>query len=258
MSNNVGIDFTELGPPYGNKSGGTPPSSTTETAWEKKMIRLFFLRYTSSELNMHRINGKDGPKPIRCAKCKRWDWEEGYLSTIEKRLRRDLLRIESVETSYPTMFGERGFNIAPSDLCASFLSIYPRPTVQELETVLNPISYLGPYNHYGFRNHGGTFTEQIDCGPGWIPIPGSYRYDKEKADEMGTKEEEIRHELMQHIIDSRWGIIHTNSTHYTYLASRKEIAKESSEFEPSKMWYAIAESKRQEDEQQGKKLEEET
>jgi hypothetical protein len=207
---------------------------------------------------INRINGKDGPKPIRCAKCKRWDWEEGYLSNIEKRLRRDLLRIESVETMHPTMFGETGVNIAPTDLCATFLSIYPRPTVQELETVLNPVSYLGPYNHYGFRNHGGTCTENIDCGPGWIPIPGSYRFDKKKANEMERKEQEIRHDLMQHILDSRGGIINTNSTHYEYLASRKVIAKESSEFEPSKMWQAIAEGKRQEDEQQRKKPEEGT
>ena len=110
---------------------------------------------------INRINGKDGQKPIRCAKCKRWDWEEGFLSIIEKRLRRDLLRIESVETPHPTMFGKTGISIAPTDLCASFLSIYPRPTVQELETVLNPISYLGPYNHFGVRSHGGTCTEHV-------------------------------------------------------------------------------------------------
>ena len=30
VSNNVGIDFTELGPPYGSKPGGTTPSSTTK------------------------------------------------------------------------------------------------------------------------------------------------------------------------------------------------------------------------------------
>ena len=33
------------------------------------------------------------------------------------------------------------------------------------------------------------------------------------------KEKEIRHELMQHIIDSRGGITNTNSTHYAYLAN---------------------------------------
>jgi hypothetical protein len=175
---------------------------------------------------------------------------------MEKRLRRDLLRIESVETSHPTMFGERGVNIAPTELCATFLSIYPRPTVQELEK--NPISYLGPHNHYGFRSHGGTCNEKTVCGPGWIPITGGYRYDKEKAIEMERKEEEIRHVLMQHIIDTRRGTINTNSTHYSYLASRKVIAEESSDFEPSKMWHAIAEGKIQEEEQQGKKLEEGT
>ena len=50
--------------------------------------------------------------------------------------------------------------------------------MQELEIVLNPISYLVPYNDYGVRSYGGTCTEQIDCGPGFIPIPeepGRYR-----------------------------------------------------------------------------------
>jgi hypothetical protein len=36
------------------------------------------------------------------------------------------------------------------------------------------------------------------------------------------------------------------------------IAEESNEFEPSKMWHAIAKSKGQEEEQQGKKPEEGT
>jgi len=110
---------------------------------------------------------------------------------------------------------------------------------------------LGPYNHHGFRSHGGTCTEQTCCGPGWIPIseePGNYRYDKVIADEMERKEQEIRHELMQQIIDSREGILNTNSTHYTYLASRKQIAKESSEFDPNKMWDAITQRMGQEEE----------
>ncbi|MGC2574951.1 MAG: hypothetical protein WA364_25850, partial [Candidatus Nitrosopolaris sp.] len=40
------------------------------------------------------INDKEGPKPKRCSRCKRSNWEEGYLSRIEKRLRLDLLKIE--------------------------------------------------------------------------------------------------------------------------------------------------------------------
>ena len=49
------------------------------------------------------IDGKEGPKPKRCAKCKRWDWDEGYLSRIEKQLRRDLLKIEESEIKYSTI-----------------------------------------------------------------------------------------------------------------------------------------------------------
>ena len=142
---------------------------------------------------INRINGKDGRKPIRCAKCKRWDWEEGYISISEKRLRRDLLRIESVETTHTTMFGETRINIAPTDLCTSFLSIYPRPTVQELEIVLNPISYLGPYNHYGVRSHGGTCTEQIDCGPGFIPIREEPAIDTTRRKPKRWKEKKKRY-----------------------------------------------------------------
>ena len=63
---------------------------------------------------------------------------------------------------------------------------------------------------------------------------------------------------MQQIIDSREGIINTNSTHYAYLASRKQIAKESSEFERNKMRDAIEQKKGQEEvEEREQKLEEE-
>jgi hypothetical protein len=121
---------------------------------------------------------------------------------------------------------------------------------------------LGPYNHHGFRSHGRTCTEETCCGPGWIPIseePGNYRYDKVIADEMERKEQEIRHELMQQIIDSSEGILNTNSTHYTYLASRKQIAKESSEFDPNKMWDAITQRMGQEEvEEREQKLKEGT
>jgi hypothetical protein len=33
---------------------------------------------------INRVNGKDGPKPKRCAKCKRSGWEEGLMSEDEK------------------------------------------------------------------------------------------------------------------------------------------------------------------------------
>ena len=65
--------------------------------------------------------------PKRCAKCKRWDWDEGYLSCIEKRSRRDLLKIEVNEINYTTLFGDTAFSSVPTCICATFLSISPRP-----------------------------------------------------------------------------------------------------------------------------------
>jgi hypothetical protein len=185
-------------------------------------------------------NGKEGPKPKRCAKCKRWDWDEGYLSRIEKQLRRDLLKIEENKIEHPTVEGT-GFYSIPTDICATFLSIYPRPTVMELRIVLNPICYLGPYDH-GRRLsfHKGVCIDQLHCRPGWIPKPdepGYYHYDFDEKiyEEMVRKEKDIRHQLMQDIIDSRQGILNTNSKHYEYFEDKKRMAKDLIESDPREM-----------------------
>jgi hypothetical protein len=175
------------------------------------------------------INRINAPKP-RSAKCKRWDWEEGYLSPIQKQLRRDLLKIEEVKEKYSTFFGYTAFLSISTDICTTFLSIWPRPTEEELRIVLNPICYLGPYDH-GRRplSHRGTCSDQIDCYPGWVPIPdepGCYDYDKRIYENMVRKEKEVRRQLMQHIINSRKGIIDTNSTYYQYFKDKKERSKQ--------------------------------
>jgi hypothetical protein len=131
------------------------------------------------------------------------------------------------------MFGDTGFCSIPTDICDTFLNIFPRPTVKELMTVLNPMCYVGRYSHrYSALSHKGTCSDQIDCCPGWIPIPdkpGSYDYDKKVHEEMKIKEKDVRHKLMQHIVDSRKGIMNTNSTHYQYFEYKKQMAKQLSE-----------------------------
>lgn len=189
---------------------------------------------------INRINGNEGPKPKRCAKCKRWDWDEGHLSRIEKRLRRDLLKIEVNEISYPGIEGTELYSI-PTDVCANFLSSFPRPTAEELRVVLNPICYLGPYDH-NHHNHNGTCSDQIHCCPGWILVPvpdkpGYYRYDYDKKifEEMVRVEKDVRHQLMRHIIDSREGIVNRNSTHYRYFENKKRQVAARSRIDPVEM-----------------------
>jgi hypothetical protein len=175
---------------------------------------------------INRINGKEGPKSKRCPKCKKWDWDEGHLSRFEKRLRRDLLKIEVNEIRFPAMEGTELYSI-PTDICATFLSLFPRPTVEELTIVLNPICYLGPYD-YNHHSHYGTCSDQIHCCPGWRLVPdkpGYYSYDEKIFEEMVRIEKDVRHQLMQHIIDSREGIVNTNSTHYRYFENKKRLVE---------------------------------
>ncbi|MGA9154288.1 MAG: hypothetical protein WBZ36_27210 [Candidatus Nitrosopolaris sp.] len=77
-------------------------------------------------------------------------------------------------------------------------------------------------------SHRGTCNDQIECCVGWIPMPdkpGLYDYDKKVHEEMKIKEKDVRHKLMQHIIDSRKGIMNTNSTYYQYFEDKKERSK---------------------------------
>lgn len=187
---------------------------------------------------INRINGKEGLKPKRCASCKRWDWEEGYLTRLEKRIRRDILKVEDNPIKFSTLDGTGSYSI-PTDLCTTFLSIYPRPTLDELRIVLNPICYLGPFDHrHRPLLHKGTCIEQMDCGPGWRRksySTGPYDLDDKIYDEMERKEKEVRHDLMQHIIESRKGSLNTSSMHYRYLEDKKRAAKEFIEFDIREM-----------------------
>jgi hypothetical protein len=92
---------------------------------------------------------------------------------LGRRIRLDLLKIEDNKIKYPIVVGETGICSIPTDICATFLRIYPRPTKEELTIVLNPISYLGPYQHRrrSTYSHRGACSDQIYCRPRWIPIP---------------------------------------------------------------------------------------
>jgi hypothetical protein len=96
--------------------------------------------------------------------------------------------------------------------------------------------YLGPDDHgISPSSHKGTCSDQVDtrCHPGWSPVldkPGNYRFDQKMYEEMVNKEKEVRHELMQHIIDSRQRIVNINSKHYQYFQDKKQTAKDLVEF----------------------------
>ena len=99
---------------------------------------------------INRVNGKDGPMPQRCAKCKRPNWTTGYnkspMTSQESGLRRrvqNLYRIYhlSVWRLTSTLPDFETFSVEDylkRELVAKFLSLNPRPTIQELMGVLYP------------------------------------------------------------------------------------------------------------------------
>ncbi|MFY9796026.1 MAG: hypothetical protein WAK17_10800 [Candidatus Nitrosopolaris sp.] len=48
-------------------------------------------------------------------------------------------------------------------------------------------------------------------------------------------EKDVRHQLMQHIIDSREGIVNRNSTHYRYFQNKKRQAESLSRYDHLEM-----------------------
>lgn len=145
---------------------------------------------------INRVNGKEGPVPKNCAKCKRKYWngknkDEGYepISPRERGLRRRLCRFEGYNPRKDTPWGG-STSYWPNELCKNFLHLNPRPTIAELKLALKPLGWdLRAYRNY-------------------IPHPDKPGYLKYDADgneyDKLLKEETIkRKEIMQQIIKKR-------------------------------------------------------
>jgi hypothetical protein len=144
---------------------------------------------------VNRINGKDGPVPIRCAKCKRTSWNRnGLIKGQENGLRRRIRGYKKLY-EYASFFSSDKIHWS-EDLAEKFLNLSPRPTIVELKQVVYPrdlaLKPLDSQNQYSNRN----FVPDPDK-PGWV------KYDKEEYVKLRKREARTRQEIMQHIIDSR-------------------------------------------------------
>ena len=83
---------------------------------------------------INRVNGRNGPLPERCAKCKKYGWndEGGNITPEENGLRR---RIKGYEELYA------GADWS-GELTERFFKLDPRPTVKELRRVVYPPGLL--------------------------------------------------------------------------------------------------------------------
>lgn len=147
---------------------------------------------------INRINGKDKPIPVRCAKCKKRNWnrEEDAISPEERGLRTRIRGIQDLYENSSLCWSDpliRDF--WDNDLADKFLHLSPRPTIAELRKVV----YMS-----GLKI--GLTSQNQHRRRGYIPDPqkpGWLKYDREEYIKILQLEARKRQKLMQQLIDMR-------------------------------------------------------
>lgn len=160
---------------------------------------------------INRVNGKNGPIPIKCAKCKRSNWNDPRqrIRPREAGLRRKIKGFfELYEYEFPYFRRERGYLVTwPIDLSKKFLEIKPRPTLEELEKVLYPFDY-------DLRKRRYRYMIPDPNTPGRLIYSSPYKQDPKRPDQriwnddneydkLKLKEMELRQQYMIEIMKSR-------------------------------------------------------
>ena len=152
---------------------------------------------------INRMDGKDGPIPERCARCKKNNWNgEKDITPEERGLRR---RIQGFGELYRhagshwiACLDQADFTINwSSETTEKFLSLNPRPSIPELKQVVYPTGLaIKPLN-----------SQNENTGLGFIPDPLKKKWIKSPKEFMKLRRIEAgrRQEIMRQIIESRSG-----------------------------------------------------
>jgi hypothetical protein len=139
----------------------------------------------------NRVNGKDGPIPRNCGKCKSAAWNREKFTPIEIGLRRRIKQLKRFYR-YPLPDDEFTWN---EKVVEEFLR--SRPTLSELKKVFRPANSLI------------SVESQYIAGRDkfcYIPDPNNpkyLKYDSEKYYRILKREAIQRQEIMQQIIKNR-------------------------------------------------------
>lgn len=147
---------------------------------------------------INRFNGRDGPIPERCAKCKKYNWnsKKWGVTPEENGLRR---RIKGMKQLYK--YSSSYWN-KPSvasywnnNLVEKFLNMNPRPSIAELKRVVYPPGLV-----IGLTSQNQTVRR------GYVPDrqkPGWMKYDEREYLKTLRLEAKKRQDTMQQIINNR-------------------------------------------------------
>jgi cytochrome c2 len=146
---------------------------------------------------INRVNGKDGPIPKRCAKCKRSNWDRDEIRPKENGLRRRIRGFKELYKYAGDLWGDRSIaNCWSSELTEKFFNLNPRPAITELKRVIyQPELVITPLSSLYQCTRGGYVPDSEK--------PGRLKYDKEAYIKILKQEAQKRQQVMQQIIDGR-------------------------------------------------------
>ena len=128
---------------------------------------------------INRVNGKDGPMPQRCAKCKKAHWNldqnDDRMTPKESGLRRRIknlydvykIAVWRVTSPMPDCYSFSVDDYYDRKVVAEFLALdNPRPTIKELIAVLIPPSLKLAINSQNFIRYECWYPDPEK--PGWL------------------------------------------------------------------------------------------
>jgi cytochrome c2 len=147
---------------------------------------------------INRVNGKEGPVPERCAKCKKHNWNsrKERITPEENGLRRRIKGMKQLHRYSSSYWNNPSIaNCWNSKLADKFLNLNPRPSIAELRRVVDTpglVIGLTSQNQYSWR--------------GYVPDPrkpGWMKYDEKEYLKTLKLEAQKRQDTMQQIIKNR-------------------------------------------------------
>lgn len=138
---------------------------------------------------INRVNGKDGPIPKKCAKCKHQDWNKGRIDPREKHWANAVRKRFGYWHYHNGIFAAIGnWRVARNAL----RYLEQRPPIEEMKLLLKPMSYL-----YTYRQ---TTKSKTWCVP---TFPDTKHVDEQATMKAHQYEKQVSLQLLKHFMLQR-------------------------------------------------------
>src|SRR5262249_16550974 len=139
---------------------------------------------------INRVNGKDGPIPKRCAKCKHQHWEKGHIDPLEQSWRDAVKQRFGYFYYHHSGMSNGGWRIERN--AARYLE--RRPSINEIKILLHPMSYLHTFD---------PSIRKQKFRSGCVPASDGKHVDIERTKKAHQYERELSRQLLKDLMAER-------------------------------------------------------